>query len=91
MNLLKKLKSLFKRVEHDHICHCGGDPDAHVTGTQGCLRLMTIPPTDLGNGFWEIDGNMITGYMLRAQRGYHQHPCGCWSRRVEGSDNSISA
>jgi hypothetical protein len=37
---------------------------------------------------WLVDGVDITGYTLREQRGYHQHPCGCWSRSP-GSSNSV--
>jgi len=37
---------------------------------------------------WEVDGRVITDYTLRAQRGYHQHKCGCWSR-WQGSVNSL--
>lgn len=90
MSILNKLKNMFKRVEHDHVCRCGGLENQHTTGVRGCLRIMVIPPEDLGNGYWLVDGHKITGFMLLDQRGYHMHSCECWSRH-EGSDNSISA
>jgi len=39
---------------------------------------------------WMVDGHNITGFTMREQRGYHQHPCGCWSSSPE-STNSIEA
>lgn len=76
---------------HDHICHCGGEAAAHQTGTGHCLRYMTIPPKQAPYGRWIVEGDeTITDFTLRQQRGYHQHPCGCWSRSI-GSENSIAA
>jgi hypothetical protein len=51
---------------------------------------MVLPPQYLGDDRWIVDGQEITGFMLREQRGYHRHICECWSRH-EGSDNSVSA
>lgn len=81
-------------VEHDHSCHCGGEPMTHHTGVGRCLRFMTeapvlAPPTTIGDR-WIVDGHEITDYTLREQRGYYQHPCGCWSRWF-GSSNSSTA
>jgi len=90
MSILNKLKNLFKRKEHDHACYCGGLEGQHTTGVRGCLRIMVLPPQYLGDDRWIVDGQEITGFMLREQRGYHRHICECWSRH-EGSDNSVSA
>jgi hypothetical protein len=92
MSILEKLKGLFKRQEHEHNCYCGGIEVTHPhnVGIRGCLRIMVIPPEALEDDRWYVDGQVITGYTLREQRGYRQHPCGCWSRH-EGSENSISA
>lgn len=57
---------------HDHSCHCGTGPDRaypHETGQEGCVRLMTDPPDPT-----------LSEFTIKQQRGYHQHPCGCWSR-----------
>ena len=78
----------YKNPTHDHTCHCGtGKTEPHKTGTEGCVRFMVEPPVQYTDG-WLVDGQMITDYTLRDQRGYHQHPCGCWSR-WPGSTNSL--
>lgn len=66
---------------HDHECYCGTSyiGGKHETGHDGCVRYMTDPP-DLTDG--------TTMYTYKYQRGYHQHPCGCWSR-WPGSINSL--
>jgi hypothetical protein len=65
--------------KHDHTCYCGtGDSVPHQTGKDGCVRFMTEPP----------DLQKATLFTYIQQRGYHQHPCGCWSRHAE-SDNSV--
>ncbi len=69
--------------QHDHTCHCGGQvaSGGHVTGVPGCLRTMTVAPVrvSLSDDTWSVDGHVITGFTLLQQRGYHQHPCGCYS------------
>ena len=67
---------------HDHTCHCGTSDagTAHETGHDGCQRFMTGQP----------DFTIASMYNYTVQRGYHQHPCGCWSR-WEGSTNSLEA
>ena len=76
---------------HDHTCTCGtGRHTPHETGQDGCVRYLTEAPAVRPDDRWQVDGEEITDYTLRKQRGYHQHPCGCWSR-WPGSDNSISA
>ena len=82
------------KTKHNHACHCGtATHSPHETGENGCKRFITGNPTkahddpDLGE-MWYADGNLITGYTLRFQRGYFQHPCDCWSR-WEGSVNSL--
>lgn len=79
-----------------HKCHCGtGRSNPHVIGDEGCVRRMVPSPEPLGKdpdtGFdmWLVDGQLITDYTMRQQRGYHQHECGCWSRSP-GSTNSLS-
>lgn len=39
---------------------------------------------------WLVEGSEITEFSMKQQRGYHRHPCGCWSR-WPGSSNSIDA
>jgi len=78
---------------HDHICHCGtATHTPHEIGKDGCVRTMTAAPRKVSceEDRWMVDGHNITGYSMREQRGYHQHPCGCWSRSP-GSTNSIEA
>lgn len=78
---------------HDHTCNCGMAKHApHRAGEGGCMRSMTTPPRKVSceDDRWMVDGHNITGYSMREQRGYHQHPCGCWSRSPE-SENSIDA
>lgn len=65
-------------IKHEHICHCGGVTNKHNIGDKGCFRFMTEPP----------DFKITSEYIYINQRGYYQHPCGCWSR-WEGSYNSI--
>lgn len=79
-------------------CHCGTATHApHETGTHGCKRFVVEPPKlvgkhpELGCDMWDTgDGQPITDYTLRQQRGYHQHEDGTWTRWA-GSENSISA
>jgi hypothetical protein len=68
--------------KHNHICHCGTSKISgqHKIGQAGCVRFMTEPP----------DLQLASLFTYQEQRGYHQHPCGCWSR-YPGSDNSIDA
>lgn len=76
---------------HAHTCHCGtAKRTPHEIGTWGCIRSMVEAPTPAGPEKWMVDGVEITDYTLRQQRGYSQHPCGCWSR-WPGSSNSINA
>ena len=84
-------------TNHDHACYCGtADRTPHETGTHGCVRAMVVAPkpapphSTLGCPTWTVAGHRITDYTLRHQRGYHQHPCGCWSWAQE-STNSIDA
>lgn len=81
-------------IKHDHACHCGTATHApHETAANGCVRLMTDAPIPNGKDEfgdrWLADGSDITDFTLRQQRGYHQHPCGCWSR-FSGSASSIT-
>ena len=81
----------YASCKHDHACHCGTATHApHETGTEGCVRYMTEAPEPKPGERWYVDGHEITDYTLKQQRGYHQHPCGCWSR-WPGSSNSIEA
>lgn len=82
---------------HEHSCHCGtASHTPHETGTDGCVRSIVATPKPAPNhpehGFqmWEVDGHVITDFTLRQQRGYYQHPCGCWSSHGD-SVNSIEA
>lgn len=71
-----------KMETHDHRCWCGTSSvpnHPHETGENGCIRYMVEPP-DLSDG--------TTMYTYKQQRGYYQHPCGCWSRHP-GSTNSL--
>lgn len=75
----------------DHQCHCGtATSTPHNVGENGCLRILTPAPVPRADNRWFVDGSEITDFTLRQQRGYYQHPCGCWSR-CPGSENSISA
>jgi len=78
-----------------HACYCGcGAFTPHLIGEHGCLRKMVATPAEFGRDperhtdLWLVDGQLITEYTMREQRGYHRHECGCWSRTA-GSDNSI--
>ena len=82
-----------------HECGCGGVttfPRIHIIGSFGCYRYMTTPPKEcgthetLGCPTWEVEGQQITDFTLRQQRGYNQHKCGCWSTHGD-SFNSIEA
>ena len=65
--------------KHDHTCYCGtGNSVPHQIGRGGCVRFMTETP----------DLRKATLFTYIQQRGYHQHPCGCWSRYDE-SNNSV--
>lgn len=67
---------------HDHRCYCGtGDKTPHEAEKNGCVRRLVDPP-DFTEG--------VTEYVYRQQRGYFQHPCGCWSRSPD-SVNSLDA
>lgn len=78
-----------RRNKCDHTCHCGtASIVPHQTTQHGCVRLLVDSPAPLANDMWLVDGHSITGFTLREQRGYHQHPCGCWSRSPD-SCNSI--
>ena len=76
---------------HNHTCHCGtATKTPHNTGEDGCVRFMTAAPLPCIDSKWLVEGQKITDFTLRQQRGYHQHECGCWSRSP-GSSNSITA
>ena len=80
-------------MKHEHSCNCGtGKGSPHETGKDGCMRFMTSSPIPCEDDMWEVghpdNVHKINNYNLRQQRGYHQHPCGCWSRQ-EGSTNSL--
>jgi hypothetical protein len=81
---------LYSQIAHDHACHCGTELEPHSTGEGRCVRRIVASPEKLQNDFWRVDGQEITGYSMREQRGFYQHPCGCWSR-WPGSKNSIEA
>jgi hypothetical protein len=49
---------------------------------------MTAAPVPAGAERWLVDGHEITDFTLRQQRGYFQHPCGCWSTHGD-SDTSL--
>lgn len=55
---------------------------------------MVVSPEPLGKDpetdfdMWIVEGQVITEYTMRHQRGYSQHHCGCWSR-WPGSVNSL--
>ena len=80
----------FLKTDHDHACGCGTSQSdhGHIIGHLGCVRSMVDAPTLMSDGQWLVGGFLITDYTLRYQRGYHQHPCGCWSSHGE-SENSI--
>lgn len=72
---------LLCKPQHDHRCFCGTTKCVpHEIGRDGCERYMTEPP----------DLTEATLFTYTQQRGYHQHPCGCWSR-WPGSVNSLDA
>jgi hypothetical protein len=92
-------------MKHDHRCYCGtATPnhkwgEAHAIGKCGCVRRMAVgteipkpapPHSEMGFDMWEVSGAAITDYTLKHQRGYAQHPCGCWSHWCD-SVNSIDA
>jgi hypothetical protein len=74
---------------HDHTCHCGvASTSPHIVGTYGCpRRIVDAPLKTTAIGYWMVDGGLITDFTLREQRGYHQHPCGCWSTTGEHSNS----
>jgi len=74
---------------HDHTCYCGGQPGPHQAGAPGCLRHMAAPAlcVDEGRDLWDAGGQTVTGFVLREQRGYFCHPCGCWSSH----DDSVTS
>jgi len=68
-----------QKRKHDHTCYCGtGNSVPHKIGKSNCIRFMTEAP----------DLRKATLFAYIQQRGFHRHPCGCWSR-YPGSDNSI--
>lgn len=76
-------------------CSCGCTlPPNHSLGVFECLRERVINnPTKIKvfEDMWFVEGNVITGFTLREQRGYHQHSCGGWSRpKDHESTNSLS-
>ena len=84
-------------MKHDHTCHCGtASATPHETREQGCVRHMVDTPTlvtqntDPDANRWLVEGSEITEFSMKQQRGYHKHPCGCWSR-WPGSSKSIDA
>jgi hypothetical protein len=75
----------------EHLCNCGtGKKAPHRIGEDGCVRFMVAAPIPTSNNMWLADGEPITAGTLHHQRGYDQHPCGCWSC-WPGSSNLISA
>lgn len=83
------------KINCDHLCHCGTEnKQPHKIGEGTCVRTMVESPIPAGTHpvlecpMWLVSGHEITDYSLRHQRGYSQHPCGCWSRSP-GSENSI--
>jgi hypothetical protein len=77
------------KQSHCHTCHCGtAKQSPHQTGTDGCVRFIAESPLPTASGNWIVNGNEITDFTLRRQRGYHQHPCGCWSTHGD-SVNSL--
>ena len=79
-------------MKHNHTCHCGiATETPHQTGTKGCPRFLTEAPMpaprdeELRCEMWWVDDDYqhrgpVTDTTLKRQRGYKQHPCGCWSR-----------
>lgn len=70
-----------------HECYCGTATHVpHGIGKSGCQREITSNPDKFGSDLetnspmWLVDGQIITEYTLKFQRGYYEHPCGCWSR-----------
>lgn len=80
----------FLRTPHDHSCRCGTSTSdhGHETGHLGCVRSIVDAPVAMENSMWLVGGHLITDFTLRQQRGYHQHPCGCWSSHGD-SYNSL--
>ena len=74
-------------------CYCGGMKDQHHVGDSGCFREeVKVKPRKVSGSEdrWVIDGISITGYTLREQRLYQEHPDGLWSRPKGGvSENSL--
>lgn len=77
-------------------CYCGTATHApHAIGKSGCQREITASPDKFGTDpdtdspMWLVDGQIITEYTLKFQRGYFEHTCGCWSRF--GSDDNSPA
>jgi len=62
-----------------HECNCGGIKFRHSVGDKGCYRQMEAAPIKVGENLWKVNGRTVTDWVLRNQRGYHQHNCGCWS------------
>jgi len=85
-------------MKHDHSCGCGTTKVfPHNIGENGCQRFMTSAPQPIiqtvedfrrDGKMWKVREEILTDYSLRHQRGYFQHPCGCWSRWRDSS-NSI--
>ena len=99
INLLGSFNLLIPNMKTP-TCNCGTATHApHETGKHGCERFVVVAPTpagthpELGCPMWDVgdaDGQPITDYTLRHQRGYHQHEDGTWTRSA-GSINSIDA
>jgi len=78
-------------MDHRHICYCGGVENDHETGVPGCFRRMSednISCVNSDTDMWQVNNETITGYILKDQRGFFQHPCGCWSR-YSGTTHSL--
>lgn len=77
----------WRHCKSKHMCGCGeAITSPHEVGTFGCKRLMTNKPIQLDGGMWNVEGQIVTDYTLRFQRGYYFHDaCGCASRYPEST------
>jgi hypothetical protein len=88
-----KVYVLDQTIHHSHACNCCPGVSHQVEGQDGCRNIMVAAsavPVEYAGGEdkWLLPDGVVTGYVMRNQRGYHKHPCGCWSRSSSCEEDS---
>jgi len=85
-----------KLTKDSYVCHCGGAPAPHKTGSPNCYRFVVTEPKEIptnrrriynpAGGFdeptwvWDVGGQTITEYTLFYQRMYSVDINQVWTR-----------